>query len=487
MRISRPRTLLGLILLGLSLVTLPLLLAVANAALELGQLTTESEAFVSESATATQENQRVAGLLTDMERNARQYLLLQDRELLDIYADDQQTLEQSLALLADLSQNTVTVTELERLRAASLAVHAALAETPAESIEDDVVNSFEIMSSSARAVSQDIRLVINSRLADLQEGTRTAQSSLAWQAAALVPAALALIVFFALLVGRPIRQIDRAIRELGEGNFEHAIAVTGPRDIEALGKQLEWLRSRLMESAEEKNKFLRHISHELKTPLANIREGTDLLLDGAVGELDMAQQEVTDILRDNGIKLQKLIENLLTFSAWQTKTATMKLSEFELKPLIFDVLSLHRLAISKKKIKLQLDASPVLVHADEEKLRIVLENLISNAINFTPYGGIINVGARLTEDVLFIDVADSGPGVAEEDCERIFEAFYQGRRSQKGLVGGSGIGLSVVAECVQAHGGTVKLVSEKQSSGAHFQVQLPLNRPRPEYAMAANA
>src|SRR5207342_3756665 len=98
---------------------------------------------------------------------------------------------------------------------------------------------------------------------------------------------------------------------------------------EALGRQLEWLRVRLLDLAQEKNKFLRHMSHELKTPLANIREGTELLLDGSVGELDHQQQEVTGILRDNGVKLQKLIENLLTFSAWQTQTASLDLTEFE--------------------------------------------------------------------------------------------------------------------------------------------------------------
>ena len=122
-----------------------------------------------------------------------------------------------------------------------------------------------------------------------------------------------------------MRQVDRAIRELGEGDFSRPITVSGPNDIETLGRQLEWLRHRLKESTDEKNKFLRHMSHELKTPLANIREGTELLLDGSVGQLDHQQQEVTSILRDNSVKLQKLIENLLTFSAWQTQTASLDL------------------------------------------------------------------------------------------------------------------------------------------------------------------
>jgi two-component system sensor histidine kinase GlrK len=487
MKLSRPRTLLGLILLGLALLTLPLLLAVAKAALELGELTQKSEAVVNESLTATLENQRIAGLLSDMERNARQYLVLQDEDLLALYVEGNGALMRSVTFLSRLPQQETMVAALGALASDALWLEAALSSSPRTISVEEIVERFQRMALAAREIGEGMRIVINDRLAELEDTTRATQQTLAWQAAALLPGTAALIVLFLLFVGRPMRQIDRAIRALGEGEFQTGISISGPRDIQTLGRQLEWLRDRLQENTEEKNKFLRHMSHELKTPLANIREGTELLLDGAVGKLDQRQQEVTSILRDNGIKLQKLIENLLTFSAWQTKTAALELSEFELKPLLFSVLSQHRLALSSQKIRLQLDVAPLRVHADEGKLRLVLENLISNAIKFTPERGTIHVGAVATSDALIIEVADNGPGVAEEDGERIFEAFYQGRRPQGGRVGGTGIGLSVVAECVQAHGGTVELI-KGQWSGAHFRVCLPardaLAQPQ---AKAANA
>ena len=271
-----------------------------------------------------------------------------------------------------------------------------------------------------------------------------------------------------------MRQLDRAISELGQGQYNQEIRVSGPRDLATLGRQLEWLRQKLLESTEEKNKFLRHMSHELKTPLANIREGTELLIDGSVGQLDTQQKEVTGILRENGVKLQKLIENLLTFSAWQTQAVDLDISDFELKPLVFSVLGQHRLTISQQKIKLKLAVGPIQVRGDEGKIRLVLENLISNAIKFCPNGGSLYVAAQLQAGELVMEVADSGPGIAKEDQERVFEAFYQGRRPQGGHVGGTGIGLSVVAECVQAHGGRVELVQDGQWSGAHFRVTLPI-------------
>jgi two-component system sensor histidine kinase GlrK len=348
-----------------------------------------------------------------------------------------------------------------------------------------LVEQFRSMTASAAIVAQSMRLLMNERLNALQENTRNAQRTLAWQSAALIPGTFVLVLFFLLLVGRPMRQIERVIRELGQADYSHPIQITGPADIETLGRQLEWLRNRLKESTDEKNKFLRHMSHELKTPLANIREGTELLLDGSVGNLDHQQQEVTGILRDNGIKLQKLIENLLTFSAWQTKTASLELSEFELKPVVFSVLSQHRLAISNRKIKLHLEVSPISIRADEGKLRLVLENLVSNAMKFTPEKGTIHIGAEMEGDRLIIELADTGPGIAPEDTERVFEAFYQGRRLQGGPVGGTGIGLSVVLECVQAHGGSVGII-DGDWGGAHFRVELPLRRVTDRPALVVN-
>jgi two-component system, NtrC family, sensor histidine kinase GlrK len=479
MKMRRPRTLLGMVLMGLAFVTVPLLVAVGNAMIKLGQLAAESEAVLGDSATATLENQRLTNLLQRMERNALQYIELKNvvatSDLLNLYDRDQATFEGSVAALRTIPSEAPVRDQLARLTSLSKDVHRMLR---AGVTQGSLKERFGMLTEATRVVTDGMRTETNERLETLQQNTRSAQQELAWLSAALIPGALVLIGLFLLLVGRPMRQIDRAIRELGEGDFSRPITVSGPNDIETLGRQLEWLRNRLRESTDEKNKFLRHMSHELKTPLANIREGTELLLDGSVGPLDIQQQEVTSILRDNGVKLQKLIENLLTFSAWQTHTAALELTEFELKPMVFGVLSQHRLVLSNKKIKLQLAISAINVIADEGKLKLVLENLLSNAIKFTPTGGTIHVGAKMQGDDLIMDVSDNGPGVHPDDGDRIFEAFYQGRRPQGGPVGGTGIGLSVVAECVQAHGGAVNLVRGEAggAGGAHFRVRLPLRR-----------
>jgi len=290
-----------------------------------------------------------------------------------------------------------------------------------------------------------------------------------------------------LLVAKPIRQLDAAIDQLGKSGFSRPIEVKGPKDLERLGRQLEWLRVRLLELAQEKNKFLRHMSHELKTPLANIREGTELLLDGTVGDLAQPQREVANILRMNGLKLQQMIENLLSFSAWQTKTEVLTLTDFPLRGLAISVAKAQRLTLQAADIQLKLEVEDIIVNADRDKIRTVLDNLMSNAIKFTPKGGYITIRASLTPTSFVLEFGDTGPGILADEGPRIFEAFFQGRREQGGQVAGTGIGLSVVLECIQAHAGSVELLDSREFSGAHFRIDIPQKRAVAQQKMAANA
>ncbi len=173
---------------------------------------------------------------------------------------------------------------------------------------------------------------------------------------------------------------------------------------------MEWLRQRLLDLAHERNRFLRHMSHELKTPLANIREGTELLMDGAVGELDSNQREVAGILRENGIKLQRMIENLLSFSAWQTSSVGLEATQFRLRPVVKQVLENQQLTLLSQRVRLDVRIEDVTLIADRSKVRLILENLVSNAVKYSPKGGTIHLRARTAAEMLELDVADSGPG-----------------------------------------------------------------------------
>ena len=307
------------------------------------------------------------------------------------------------------------------------------------------VNRFEVLSIEANRLAQRARLGIDTRLTKVQRRASATQQGLLWTIIGLVPASLAIAGIFWFYVLRPLRAIDRAISDLGRGAFSHAIAISGPADLAALGRQLEWLRTRLLDIALERNRFLRHMSHELKTPLANIREGTDLLLDGAVGPIDDNQREVASILRENAIRLQQLIENLLSYSAWKSRASSVELTSFRLSSLVGTVIDSQRLAMAARNLTLDMHVADLHLVADRAKLKLVLENLLSNALKFTPRGGTIHLHAYPDGVTTVIDFADTGPGIAPDERDKIFDAFYSGATPQGGPLKGTGIGLSVRA------------------------------------------
>jgi two-component system sensor histidine kinase GlrK len=286
-------------------------------------------------------------------------------------AEQDAVLESHLQALLGLRQDPVYRGHLKHLQTQAKAVATAVALPPDEptqaAILAGLLANFEPMILEANDLATANALRTSEELAALQTATEETQNELVLQAAALVPVTALLALLFVMLLVRPLKQIDRAIAKLGSGQFETPIAISGPTDLEQLGQQLEWLRTRLLELEEEKNRFLRHMSHELKTPLANLREGTELLMEGAVGDLEPAQREVTAILRENGIRLQRMIENLLSFSAWAAKGGALELSEFRLRPLVKSVMDSQQLTLVGQRLRLDLKVPDVDVTADRGK------------------------------------------------------------------------------------------------------------------------
>lgn len=461
---------------GFALVSIPLLLGVIIAAAKVRTLADTSSTLVRSGVQTTHYTQQLFQYIASMERSARLYQVLNDRELKNVYRESRTRFIQALAGVEQASTEPARHYQLRELRAALAQVDGImLSDGPPPDAETlrQALAAFTPMSDTAVQLATDTSAQIETGLSRLQMSTAATQQYLFWQSAALILLTAVLITMFTLLLMRPIRQIDNAISQLGKGTFSKAIAVRGPADLKDLGRQLEWLRVRLLEIAQERNRFLRHMSHELKTPLANIREGTELLMDGAVGELDSNQREVATILRDNGIRLQQLIENLLSFSAWQARHTGLEISQFRLRPLVKSALETHQLTLLAQRVHLDLKVQDVEMRADRAKLKLILDNLLSNALKYSPRGGTISIHANTERERLILDVADTGPGIPKEERAAIFQAFYSGKAPQAGHLKGTGIGLSVVSEFVQAHGGSIEIV-DGAFAGAHFRIRMPL-------------
>ncbi|MFI4869043.1 MAG: ATP-binding protein [Steroidobacterales bacterium] len=468
-----PKSLNGFLLLGLGILAGPLLLAILHAAVQMRRLSDTSQQLVVDSVQSTRLTQDMYAQIALLERSARLYQVLGEPTVRASFREHDAKLASIVGTLRLRLRAADAPAQLQRLIDTQKVIESLVLQTPAAPGQStELAQSFVLLGDLANGVATLNNQQIDAESRDLRSRTDQAQRELFLESTLLLPLIVIVVLLFALRLSRPLRQIDRAIGELGRGNFSNSIVINGPVDLERLGHQLEWLRNRLLELAQERNRFLRHLSHELKTPLANIREGTELLMDGAVGELESGQREVTAILRDNGIKLQRLIENLLSFSAWQSNSTGLDVSEFRLRPVVKQVLENQQLTLVSQRVRLDVHVEDVTLVADRGKIRLILENLLSNAIKYSPRGGIIYLRASASAEQLVLEVGDSGPGIPHEDRARIFDAFYTGR-APGGHVRGTGIGLSVVNEFVNVHHGTVEIV-DGEVPGAHFRIRMPL-------------
>ena len=338
----------------------------------------------------------------------------------------------------------------------------------------DLTDDFVPLQDSARTFSSGGYVLIEREVNAMQAMAGRARSIVVWQLLALIPFAILLALVFSVLIARPIRQIDDAIRTMGQGELSRAVTVTGPQDLRYLGEQLDWMRRRLLEVEEQKTRFLRHVAHELKTPLTAIREGADLLAEGVVGELTVKQRQIANILHGSSIQLQKRIEDLLNYSALQTEKFALVKHPVALGRILDAVLQEHNLAVINKDLRVDLVCPDLMLVCDEQKVSVIVDNLLSNAVKFSPPASRICIKATQNGEWAQLDVTDAGPGVDEADRNKVFDPFYQGRRAPESHVKGTGLGLSIAREYARAHGGNIELV-EQAETGAHFRLTLPIN------------
>jgi len=459
------------------LIAVPLLTALLHATYEVDRLVAQGQRALFATVRATQSSQLLLEAITDMERSARQYKVLGEEALLQVYEENHQKFVDTAKRLSALNLPALQRERLELMLKVEAGVNDTIQRFPHDAPETETaLDGFTTLARDARKMLVDNRKLVEGEVATLESNGADVQRGLVVQAMALAPGALFMAAVFTVLITRPIRQMDKAIRRLGDGDFSAPAQIKGPRDLEQLGERLDWMRTRLLEVEADKNRFLRHISHELKTPLTAIREGAELLNEGVVGHLNDQQGEITAILRDNTLQLQRLIEDLLNFNIATSRASRLHCERVALRKLIYNVLTDHKVAVLARQLVLDVALAPVEMEGDRAKLQTLVDNLVSNAIKFSPDKGSLHVHLRSREGQAVIEVADSGPGIPEEERRRIFDAFYQGSNVANGRVRGTGLGLSIAREYAQAHGGYIEVIDGEGPGGACLRVILPLEQ-----------
>ena len=470
-----PRSFLKFILLGFLLVSLPLVYALGELILSLDRLATQSGEEVLQASQAGRSSRLLFEQATTLERLARQQIILEDPALLEDYGRMRQEFQQTIRQLSLLPLENPQLAALDQLREREARLYATLGaqqRTPqqvsglAEGYASLVENAHGMQNATAQLTQRAIER--------LQETAAKGREKWLYLALATVGIALLFAILFAVLIARPIRQLDQAIRRMGTADFTHAIEVNGPQDLRYVGQRLEWLRSRLSELEQQQTRFLRHVSHELKTPLTAVREGAELLRDNVGGRLSPEQQDIVRIVRENTLSLQKLIEDLLTYH--QTRAMEpVTLGPVALPDVIRRVLREQKLAALARMITFDAQVAPLVVTGDAEKIRTVVDNLLSNAIKYSPRSSVIELAAAAQDGFAVLDVSDAGPGIAPAERERVFDSFYSGKAPVDGKVKGSGLGLAIAREYALAQSGRIEVLDRADGRrGVRFRLWLPL-------------
>jgi signal transduction histidine kinase len=274
------------------------------------------------------------------------------------------------------------------------------------------------------------------------------------------------------LVG-PIERMNAASRRIAAGEYDERVEVTGTDELGALGRSFNQMAQTLAETEERRRQLIGDVTHELRTPLANIRSVMEGLIDGVLP----ADSTTFHQVEHEVIRLQRLVQDLEALSRAEAGQLLLERRHVDPAALLTDAAARLRPQYEEKGVELNVQLPPRLpaVAVDEWRLTQVLINLFGNALQYTPEGGQVTVTATCDQDELLVRVADSGTGIVPEHLPHLFERFYRVDKSRSRSGGGTGIGLTIARYLVEAHGGRIWAESAGLGKGSTFSFTIPLS------------
>ena len=287
---------------------------------------------------------------------------------------------------------------------------------------------------------------------------------------AVIAAAVALLVavFVAKGLVRPIRRLSEAARALESGTTSIRVGEqSGPGELVELAGAFDSMAASLERHEQLRQEMVADVAHELRTPVAILQAETEALVDG----VSVPTPEALVSLHDESLRLGRMVQDLQTLASADAAGLSLERSEVDLAAVAARAADSLEGRFSSAGVRLVRYLSPANVWADPSRLRQVVANLLANAAKFTPSGGTVSLVVNCDLRRARLEVADTGPGVPDDERERVFERFFRGSLGRK--AGGSGIGLAIVKDLVEAHGGEVRLETPPVG-GSRFVVFIPL-------------
>lgn len=405
---------------------------------------------------------------------------------LDASASDLERSIRQYAVLKNETASTLSDNALSQFTAAKTALCDALSQTPTcgkleeqlgrlrefRQIEDQLLLNAYLAAAneSVNGLRDDVEAAIGERLALQKDDLNAMQAKQAWSTAMLVSVSLLLILLGSQLIVNPVKKLKQIIRILAQQQGElPPLSTKAPRELIGVEQDLHWLAERLEQLEHIRTALLRHAAHELKTPLASIKEGCSLLSENVVGQLNPQQSEVLSLLTSSTQRLNTLVEKLLDYNLL-LQQAQPKFSDADPAVLVGECLEDYALALQDREVTVDIKAKSVRI--DEELYRRILDNLVSNAVAHGATGRPINVSIYMQNDDVVLDVANRGKRIAPETAASLFEPFTRGDGPRNDNVIGTGLGLSIVSDCARLMHGDVAVV-DVDYADVCFRVTIP--------------
>ncbi len=288
-------------------------------------------------------------------------------------------------------------------------------------------------------------------------------------------ASIFIVFLFAVVVSyvtskrmtRPIKNMNEAAKVIASGNFEHRVEITSNDEFGELAKSFNHMAESLQNNDKTRRDFIANVSHDLRSPLTSMQGFLTAMLDGTVPA--EKQEKYLHIVLEETLRLSRLTEGIVDLSRAESSKIILDESDFDLNELIRDNINLLEPQLNEKNavIKAILADQITMVHGDIDKISRVIQNLLSNAVKFSSVGGLIEVETTKTDrKKVLVSIKDFGVGISQEDQKYIFDRFYKADQTRNQDMQGSGIGLAIVREFLQAHneGITVKSVAGEGST-----------------------
>ena len=431
-----------------------------------------------------------------VEEYARKSFALGDADYFNLLREYRQDFTDDLRNLKNRAKDGGAKDEIDRLARQWDALGARLAAlenrfvSGSGELPENARQDFELLGAQLRSVYQVNLGSMSLRVENASRTGETAALVLAFTTLAAVAIGGLVSFFIYRSISKPLAHLTEGTRAIAEGKFFYRLDTSRRDEFSQLARDFNAMTRRLDELDRMKKDFVAHVSHELKSPLASMRETIELLLDGIPGPLNEKQRRLLDLNRQSGARLTALIGNLLDLSRTEAGVMEYELKSHDLVVLTRDVVEETGIQARDRDIKIvtSFPEKPIEAECDGDRIIQVLVNVLTNAVKFSPKSSEIQVRIEaihgLPESIpmsglesiagnerdggfALVTVSDAGPGIPHADREKIFEKFYQAEHGKKTPGQGAGLGLAICRAIMQAHRGAI-WVEENPVGGSRF-------------------